>query len=523
MSAVPRARAPIDGRIWRCADGERRVATIVVVALVWAIVVIAIATRHAFWADEVRAFSMATTDDDVVAMLGRIHGDGHPSLWFLLLRGVHAVFASTFVLPATAFAVGAATVLLLLTRSPFAWPLLVLVLAGRFGVYEYVVMARNYGISALLMFAFAATYARHRDHGIVLGVLLALLANTNAPSAVLVVAYLMFWGLDITPWNETQRRVFVRNALIAILGIALSVATVYPTFNDAAQIRMSLGGRLVALAEAVLLPGRPLHEIAGSDLWRALGGPFGLAQSIGMTLLLVASTLGLLHRRAAWVAALAGLIGVASFYLQIYQASYRHQALWIVFLLSLYWLAGPDGTRGAAKLGRIALLVLLGIQVVLGAGYLVPIVDGSAPESRIRDLGRLIASDPRLAQATVMADPDDLVEALPYYVSNPIWLPREQRFGTYAKFTRNARLTLGLDELLADARRLRTQSGQPVLVLIRERLERDGSAREVHEVYNWTLSITPESTARFLDATERLARFGPVCCSPETFDVYLLR
>jgi len=123
----------------------------------------------------------------------------------------------------------------------------------------------------------------------------------------------------------------------------------------------------------------------------------------------------------------------------------------------------------------------------------------------------------------VMADPDDLVEALPYYVPNPIWLPREQRLGSYVKFTRDARLTLGLDDLLDDARRIRTQSGHPVLVLIRERLERDGPARDVHEVYNWTLSITPESTARFLDATERLARFGPVCCSPETFDVYLLK
>jgi hypothetical protein len=74
----------------------------------WCAVVLLLAFRHAFWRDEVRAFNIALAGDGVPGMLRGLHGEGHPALWYLLLRGAHALVPVREVLPAVAFLVAAA-------------------------------------------------------------------------------------------------------------------------------------------------------------------------------------------------------------------------------------------------------------------------------------------------------------------------------------------------------------------------------------------------------------------------------
>jgi hypothetical protein len=94
------------------------------------------------------------------------------------------------VLPAIAFVVAVAAALLLVLKSPFPWPMIGLILLGHFFLFEYSVMARNYGIAMLVLFAVATYYPAYRSRGIVLGVLLFLLANCNVFSAILAGAFL---------------------------------------------------------------------------------------------------------------------------------------------------------------------------------------------------------------------------------------------------------------------------------------------------------------------------------------------
>ena len=51
----------------------------------------ALAWRHVVWRDEARALSIATQGEDWIAMLRGLHGEGHPALWYLLLRAAHAI------------------------------------------------------------------------------------------------------------------------------------------------------------------------------------------------------------------------------------------------------------------------------------------------------------------------------------------------------------------------------------------------------------------------------------------------
>jgi len=130
---------------------ERRSWADVLLLAGWIVLVGFQIARHVMWRDEVRALTIALTGDDLVAMLRGLHGEGHPALWYLLLRGAHALFDRVEVLPGVSFAVGLITVALLIFRSPFPRPLVLLLVTGHALLFEYVVMARNYGISALVL------------------------------------------------------------------------------------------------------------------------------------------------------------------------------------------------------------------------------------------------------------------------------------------------------------------------------------------------------------------------------------
>ncbi len=224
--------------------------------LAWALVVAFMASQHVFWRDEVRHLSFAIQGDDVLEMLRGARGDAHPAVWPLLLRAAHELVPIPQVLPAVAFLVALAAVLLLAWRSPFAWTFVALFLLGRPALYEYSVMARNYGISMLLMFAFAALYSRHRDRGVVLGLVLFLLVNTNSHSVILAGAFMLYWLVDIfrdkAAWQAGAWRSFLLNALVVLVGVVLCVVTIYPTYNDAAvaaaqRARKGARGRAAAV------------------------------------------------------------------------------------------------------------------------------------------------------------------------------------------------------------------------------------------------------------------------------------
>jgi hypothetical protein len=171
--------------------------------------------------------------------------------------------------------------------------------------------------------------------------------------------------------------------------------------------------------------------------------------------------------------------------------------------------------------GMACFVVLLVLQVAVGLHRVLPIALGPEPESRSRELARLIEETPGLRDATSMADPDYLVEPLAYYLPNRTYLPRPRRFGNVVRFTYGARLTLYLQDVLEEARHVRRMTGQPVVILLHERLDPSAPIRMINEGYNWQLS-SPQQVRTFLSATRRIARFEPVCCNDEGYDVYLL-
>lgn len=487
--------------------------------------------RHVMWRDEVRALSLAVSGDSVGAMLRNLQGEGHPALWYLLLRAGHAV-AGDAALPGIAFAIGAGAAALFAWRAPFRPLVVALVLFGAYTLNEYTVLARNYGVAMLVMFAFACTYGRWRDRGIGLGLLLALLCNTNVPAVLLAGALALFWGIDILSrdgWRWTPAwRHWTLNMGVALIGVIACVAEVYPPYNDAAV--SPLAGRM-SVATVVLAAFNitaPLSALVPEAWWDMQLSTLFLAA------LVVGSVLGLIRSPGGLVAALVAMIALPLFFQLVYPGGYRHQALFVVFLLTLYWLvaAGHGGrwhgtawlrpvTQGVMqRAGQGAFLALLLTQVVIALGLIATAASGT-PYSRSRDLAALLRRE-GLDRAVVIANPDVLVEALPYYADHPQWLLRERRWGRVVAFTRAAAASaVTLDGILATARRLRAETGRPVAIVMQIPLDPRAPPQTWEQGYLGTVSTTPAAVRAFLAGTRRLARFGPAQ-TDESYDVYLL-
>jgi hypothetical protein len=433
------------------------------------------------------------------------------------------------VLPATAALVAAVAMALLVFRSPLRLGILALILFGAAGLFEYAVSARNYGVSLIFLFLIASLYPARRDRGIWIGALVALLCNTNVPAVFLGGSVMLFWlvellGEDGLRWTPRWRR-FALNAAVAAIGALVAFVTVYPPVNDAATGEKAPHGA----AQFVQFLFDPAHTfpslmpelLAGDALFAAL-----------LPLLILGSIIGLARRPAPFLAALAAFLVLDLFFICIYPGQYRHEALLLFFLAAMYWLAAkdrggrwPESWRFAQRLGALprageaCFILLLALQLPHSAELALTDSIG-IPQGRARDLARLLARD-RLDNAIVIAQPDYLLDTLPYYVSNPLFFTRQREFGRIASFSKSARVDQDMDQLLGQALALQARYRRPVVILIQRDIGPGSPPTHTDLGYPGTFGTTPAQVRRFRAAAHRIGVLQPAV-SDETYVVYLL-
>jgi hypothetical protein len=511
-----------------------RLALSVALLVVWCALAGAYAVQHVMWRDEVRALSIALYGRTPWDMLRGLHGEGHPALWYLLLRAAHALAPVPVVLAVVAFLVGLASVALLLFRSPFRPWFVAVVIFGGLVIGQYTVSARNYGISMLLMFLLADQYPKRVGQGLGLGVLLALLANTNVHSCIIVIGYLAFWWLEIGGAEASRRpalrRNFLANAALAAIGVALCFITVFPPVNDTAEVRLPLGQAALRVVGGLFAPAGSFLQIL------PIGLHANLAAFLVKTVILLLAVAAAFRTRSGLAASLLVFVGFSVFFRLILGGGYRHEGLFLMFLVSLLWLEAngrgapwPESFRLDGRLSAILNRGGLGMLTLVLAFQLAATVEDGvafvrrAPNSSVKALAELLEAR-SLERATVMADPDQMVEALPYYSANPTYLARERRFGRVVPFSRAADLDLSLGELWRRASLIRACTGRPVVILLKSDLDVPGRRNGVRtdESYAWTFTATEDEIRAFEAGTERLARLRKAT-SDENYDVFLLK
>ena len=504
--------SPVDpGQLSPIRESSRARATIItfIVLSIWLGLVVFTATRHEFWRDEVRALSLARAADSPLDLYTLVRYDGHPLLWYLVLFLGTSIVDTPLVLPIASIIIAFAAVAIFMWFAPFPLWFRCAFIFGALPVFEYSVMARNYGISMLLLFLAAILYRTRATQPLRLAFVLALLANTNVHSAMFAGLLAAVWAWDIAAgrgpalvasgWRRyLPLGVVLAGILLCFLSTAPRENTVLTPVRDSARVNQ-IGP---ALRRAVLRPDLTFPDLTPS--W---------VRPKPASLVLYGAIAGLFMRPNLLLAALAAQTAFGVFFHVVYAGRFRHQGLYLVFLVFLYWLyiesPGVRAWSGVKRLGlRGGLFGALLVLVLFDLGRAPRRVwaDITGTRSASEAFGVFLRESPQFHDAVIVPEPAFSMESLPYYAGNRIYLPREARFGTTVSWTTASKEHLTLGEMLRAARAVRSGSGRPVLIVLSPTtLDRDAGQKMI--AYGKVFSWTAEETAQFRSATSLLRDF----------------
>ena len=175
------------------------------------------AFHHEPWRDEAQAW-LLTRDYDLLFMFNSISYDGHPLLWHLILHPLAKLGFPYYTMFIIHICIAVAAVFLFLRFAPFSRMTKVFFIFSYFMSYEYSIIARNYCIGILLMFAIASFYRHRFDRPLTYALLIILLVNANVHSLFIGSALIFIYFLEILADKKLDR--------IKLSAISLMSATV---------------------------------------------------------------------------------------------------------------------------------------------------------------------------------------------------------------------------------------------------------------------------------------------------------
>ncbi len=411
----------------------------------FALVSAVLALLHEPWRDEAQAW-LFVRDQSLSQMLGNLNIEGHPALWFLLITPLVRLglpYESLFVLHwALAVAAGA----LLVLRAPFKLHVRALLLFSYLVGFAFNVVARNYVLLELLLFAIASIFPqRYGRHRLWYGLLLALLTNTHVYGALAALALLAYDALHLLSHDATgRRRMRGRGipvavvALLALSGFAVLLLTLsgprYASVSDP-NVGELLTSNLLDIARNVL------GYSFGSDNTSVLEILYKVSESNPLIIALMRffdvnllPLLALAVMLGRFKPALLGGLFLAPFSALLLFSSnvaYRHVVLFALMVLVGYWIAQTTaGEFPAASshwdaiveqarfrgvpLSRAAVLIVL-VCSTMSYGAMAAI-EATSTYSDGRNLARFLQSEgyDHTDTAVVTVNPEQVSAALPY-------------------------------------------------------------------------------------------------------------
>jgi hypothetical protein len=484
------------------------------------------------WRDEVRAFSVASRARSLAELFNGIHQDGHPVIWYAILKTGYALTHSTLVLPIAALLIAWAAAFLILRFAPFPLWTRLLIVFGVFLGHEFSVVARNYGIGVLFMIVACIVFPSRGERPIRLGIVLALLANTSVHATIAALLLGFVWAVGDFA-NSTTRSPLSRPASLAGLGIVL-VGAAFALWSAHVPSDMIYAVPLTRLLPnnwggipidpGAGLMGTQLANIAaaGEIPWIRAGIDPVLASRLIVDVALVGIAWSLRSRPVLLTAAALAVIAFEVIFRILYSGSLRHEGILAFFLISLVWIAFEDSTARpeARHSTALGLLPLLFFQTAA-----LPIVARRTlvhPTSSSKAFAGLIDRTPAWRNAILAGEPDFIMEPMPYYVANPVFMPRQRAFDYRAYFDRGTRrrLDLRLGGLIDLTDSLSCAIRRPVLLAIAYPKLLADSSGEAHPSYPGTVFRWNSTERSRLLAESKLVGSFTQATTDENYSVF---
>jgi len=304
--------------------------------------------HHEMWRDELNAFGIARASPNLSTLFHRVHYEGHPWLWYLMLWVVSRLTTSPIGMKVLQVVIGTAIYLVIGLVSPFSRVEKVLIFLSYFISFEYTVLSRMYGLVLLLLLIYLRQRAVHPQRFFGSSLLLGLMASADMMGILLSGALFIeasFSALKAPARMSAERtRQFAYGSTAYAAMTAFSVLSLFPARDMSWRPTAHLSaGTLLHLLNAtvryIMLPYFPI--IQPGSFWNAFpGDPNRHLAFLAALLPFVVAAYYFLLRQHPNLLLLMGVTIVSSiaFADLVYMGYLRHYGITFLAFLAAVWL-----------------------------------------------------------------------------------------------------------------------------------------------------------------------------------------
>ncbi|MGN0675779.1 MAG: hypothetical protein ACI4KG_08490 [Oscillospiraceae bacterium] len=202
------------------------------ILLAFAILTLIGAINHELWFDEAQAWTIAR-DNNISGIFDQLKYEGHPPLWYLILYVFSHLGFSCDIIPLISWFFTVAAAAIIMFKSPFSTITKAAVLFSGGFLFFNSVISRVYCLINLIMVIIAWLYPKRKEHPILFGMLIALLANTHICVSGFIGIIGIFMIIDLfKDWKSNS----VKKNTLNLIGLAISgigvLTMVLPLLNS---------------------------------------------------------------------------------------------------------------------------------------------------------------------------------------------------------------------------------------------------------------------------------------------------
>jgi len=420
--------------------------------------------HHTLFFDEINAWAIAYSSPTLGSLLGHVHFEGHPWLWYFLLWMPSRWTHNPAAMKCLVAVVGTAIYAVIGFLSPFTRSQKLLLFSTYFLVFEYTVMNRMYGVMFLLALVYVWRRTRKPESLMANAVLLGLMASVDMTGVLLAGALLLEYAYDQwEAWRRDSiaRRQFLWAIAVFALMVIVSVVSVLPAKEISWQSSSRIGSQ-------ALIPARMLHIFVNvtSAPWWPISPEFPRrfqeAGAVRLRYLLPAAPVILfaywwVFRRHRSLLLLMGLtLAFAMLFADVvYMGHVRHWGTAFISFVIALWMQSVRDNRTTWSWWAYG---LIGLSAV--AGVLATATSWSHPYSEAKAAAVWLKQN-EPANAAIVGEPDVSFASLAEELDRPVYFLECGCVDTFKLFSRSREdfdeSEMG-DRLLLATRKLRTQN-----------------------------------------------------------------
>ena len=405
--------------------------------------------NHEMWRDEMDVWMVANYNSPQ-AIINHIKVQGHPALWFLVVKAVQQVFHHPFAMAVTNLLFISLSVFVLLKYAPFSRFQKIFLSFSYFILYEYGTVSRNYGISVFFIFVVCALYAHRDKYTIPIAILIFLSCNTHAMNLVFAGCFAFLFAAEhiFQIRSRIESRIpkshLLIGAFILMSGVVLALIQAIPSKDSPWAMSSAhhwLFYRPLSVLTVVWKSFIPI-SFPSIHFWNTNILPDGNVMILFSLLIIIASCIIFIRKPIVLSFYILGAMTFFFFFLKIYHGFTRHHGyLFIMFIIS-YWISfdhiDAKHVNFLTRLNQVLInkkfnffTLICFIQFV---AVFIPIYfDWHYPFSESKEVGQYIVEN-HFQDNIFFGDKDVIVAPVSGWIDHKIYYPAIGDFGRYVEW-----------------------------------------------------------------------------------------